>query len=96
MFSGIQEILVIVLVIVVILLAPRVLPRGKNLTEKPNPSMRSPRQISRPIRLAVVFSAAWLSACTAILQPWRENPTTYVLIGILPLILLWGLIWIKR
>ena len=88
MFSGIQEILVIVLVIVVILLAPRVLSRGKNLTEKPNPSMRSPRQISR--------SAVWLSACTAILQPWRENPTTYVLIGILPLILLWGLIWIKR
>ena len=96
MFSGIQEILVIVLIIVVIVLAPRLLARIRHNDDE-SPYAAQPRfQLSRPLRVAVVLSAVWLAASAAYLQPWSSDSSLFLIVGISPVVLLWGAIWIKR
>ena len=96
MFSGIQEILVIVLIIVVILFVPRMLQRGRRNAEEPAGAAGQGLPLSRPIRLAVVLSAVWLGLSAAYFQPWKSDPALFLFIGISPVVVLWGIIWITR
>ena len=96
MFSGIQEILVIVLIIVVIMLVPRLLPRGRHHNVDSAPDARSWLEMPRSIRLAVVLSVLWPAAAAAYFQPWKSDLSLFLVAGICPLVLLWGVIWMKR
>lgn len=96
MFSGIQEILVIGLIIVVILLAPRMLSRGQDSADRSSPADRTRRKLSRPMRLAVVLSVVWLAATAATFQPWTSDPSPFLLVGISPVAILWGILWIRH
>ena len=96
MFSGIQEILVIVLLIVVVLLVPRMLQRGRRNAVDSTAAVGSRRPLPRSFRLAVVLSAVWLGVSVVYFQPWKSDPTLFFFIGISPVVLLWGIIWITR
>ncbi len=96
MFSGIQEILVIVLIIVVILMAPRILQRGRHNSAGSSDALASRIPLSRSLRLAVVLSVIWLVASAAYFQPWKSDLPRFLFAGISPVALLWGVIWIKR
>jgi hypothetical protein len=92
MFSGIQEILVIVLIFLGIFLVPRMV--------KPRPAPpkmvlhRPALKLSWPLRLAVVISALWPVACALYFRPWRQDAILFTAIGIGPVAIGWSLKWV--
>ncbi len=93
MFSGIQEILLIALIILGIFLVPRIM--------KPNPPP-APRTIHRPrfltlswaSRLAIVLSVLWPATWALYLKPWQQDRYVFVALGIGPVVLGWSLKWV--
>ena len=92
MFSGIQEILLIVLILTALFLIPRML--------KPRPAprkivVRRPAHIlSWTLRLAIVCSFLWPATCALYFKPWEQDVTRFLYIGIGPVVLAWGLKWV--
>jgi hypothetical protein len=94
MFAGIQEILVLVIIILAIFILPRVLSRGK-VTETPEPSIsRIISSISGPLRLALVASLVWPLAVAAYLEPWKSGLFPYLYFGFGPVVFGWSIRWI--
>ena len=92
MFSGIQEILIIVLIVLGLFLVPRMMP--------PRPAVQRPLvrwpglRISWPLRLAMVLSILWPVAWALYLRPWRQEALPFALIGIGPVAIGWSLKWV--
>ncbi len=94
MFSGIQEILVIVGIVGAIILLPRLGGRSRPLAP-----LR--RQLSSPLaglsggmRLAVSASLLWPLGAAVCLEPWQNGPRAFLLAGLLPVAALWGTLWV--
>lgn len=91
MFSGIQEILVLVIIILGILFLPRLLGRG----QETRPSATSPTFApSGRMRLALAASFLWPALTAAYLQPWKQDLITYLYVGPGPVLLLWLIYWV--
>jgi hypothetical protein len=91
MFSGIQEILVLVAIILGILFLPRILSRGQEKTlASANPAV----VLSGKMRMAVAASVIWPAAVAAFLQPWKDEFFPFLYIGLGPVALGWGIFWI--
>jgi len=91
MFSGIQEILVLVIIILVIFFLPRILSRGQEKQVTPS----EPRiALSGKMRLAIAASAIWPAVVAAFMQPWKENLPRYIFIGAGPVAILWIAYWV--
>jgi hypothetical protein len=92
MFSGIQEILLIVLIISGIFLIPRML--------KPRPApqkivLRRPAlTLSWALRLAIVVSIIWPAAWALYFKPWYHDWIPFSVIGIGPVALGWSVNWV--
>ena len=92
MFSGIQEILLIVMVVLGIFLIPRMI--------KPPPApqkvvLRRPvLKFSWTLRLAIVMSILWPLACAAYLKPWQQAVIPFTVIGLGPVIVGWSVHWV--
>ncbi|MHC4215619.1 MAG: hypothetical protein ACYSWP_19900 [Planctomycetota bacterium] len=91
MFTGIQEILVLVAIIVGILFLPRILNRGK---AKAPAETELPFVLSGKMRLAIGASIVWPAAVAAYMQPWKNDLYTYLYIGLGPVVLVWIFFWI--
>ena len=92
MFSGMQELLLIVLIVLGIFLVPRMIkpmpaPRKAMLRR---PAVRS----TRALRLAIILSVLWPAACALYLKPWQQNGILFVTLGIGPVVLGWSLRWV--
>ena len=92
MFSGIQEIIVIVLIVLGLILVPRMM--------APRPAPRQPR-VCRPrlpitwtVRLAIVVSILWPLAWALYFKPWQQDAIRFALIGIGPVAIGWSLRWV--
>ncbi len=94
MFSGLQELLVIGLIIGCLFLLPRMMQRGRREAASASDDALRRLRLSRPLRLAVVLSAIWLLVAIAIWQPWNGYDSRFLYLGILPVAAAWGLIWI--
>lgn len=95
MFSGIQEILLILLIIVAILFLPRLMPRKQSSSPSGTDARKMPSILSGRLRLAVVLSFIWLLLSAAYYEPWRlQNIRLFLYFGMGPVIFLWGGIWI--
>jgi hypothetical protein len=94
MFSGIQEILVLVIIILLIFFIPRVLSRRQpEHSSAPGPPQRAFRFSGR-LRAAIVVSIAWPLVIAAILQPWHlKHLSSFLYLGIAPVLLAWGVAW---
>jgi hypothetical protein len=92
MFSGIQEILIIVLIISAIFLVPRM------MNPRPVPQKvvlrRAPLKLSWSLRLAVILSILWPVACALYFKPWQQNLIPFATMGIGPVVVGWSLKWV--
>lgn len=87
--TGISEILVLVFLICLILIVPRMM--------KPSPGnapSRPVRKLTPAMRSGIVASVILPVVAALVLQPWEKNFIFYLVIGILPVILSWAVVWI--
>ena len=90
--SGIQEILLIVLIIGVIWFLPRLVNRGGKA--EPSPA-RLPERLGGGVRLAVLASGLWIAGVCLWLRPWETaGAFPSLLFGVAPVALGWGLAWV--
>ena len=91
MFSGIQEILVLVVIILGILFLPRILNRGRQITPAaPKPQV----EVSGKMRLAIAASIFWPGAMAAFMQPWKNDLYIFLYLGFGPVVFLWIIYWV--
>jgi hypothetical protein len=91
MFSGIQEILVLVIIVLGILFLPRVLNRGQ---EKQTTETHPTVVLTGRMRLAIAASALWLAIIAAVMQPWEQDLFPYLYLGPGPVAIGWILFWV--
>lgn len=91
MFSGIQEILVLVIIILAIFFLPRILSRGQ---EKQAAVQKPVVALSGKMRLAIAVSVLWPAAIAAFMKPWQENLIQYLYLGIGPVAIIWIIYWV--
>ena len=91
MFSGIQEILVLVAIILGILFLPRILNRDQ---EKKSAASKPAVVLSGKMRLAIAASVLWPAAIAAFMQPWKNDLFPFLYIGFGPVILGWIIFWV--
>ena len=91
MFSGIQEILVLVIIILGILFLPKILNRGQeNRPAVPRPAV----VISGKMRLIIAASVLWPAVMAAFMQPWEKELFRYLYLGVGPVAFIWILYWV--
>jgi hypothetical protein len=93
LLSGVQEILLIILLILALVILPRI------FSPKQPPaaavSVRAERSLlSGKFRLAILISFLWLFGLSAVYAPWRGQWLAYFYAGCGPLIVVWGLYWV--
>ena len=92
MFSGIQEILLIVLIVSGIFLVPRMM---KPKPASPTVLLRRPTlKFSWALRLAIVLSLLWPLACALYFKPWQHTLIPFAVIGLGPVVVGWSLHWV--
>ena len=91
MFSGIQEILVLVIIVLGILFLPRILNRGQ---EKRPAVPRPAIVISGKMRLVIAASVLWPAVMAVFMQPWEKELFRYLYLGVGPVALIWILCWV--
>ena len=97
MFSGIQELLIIVVIIGAII----VIPRLKNPRKLQQPTVirqlnRPSLFISGPLRLAIIASIVWPAVIAYYFKPWQNDISSFLYFGLGPIALGWGLFWIWK
>ena len=91
--SGLSEILLILLIVIVLFFLPR-------MVSRPAPPARRPARRPLTIKLAgrwrlfILVSVVWLAAAVLWFQPWAGAPTRFVVLGAGPVIVSWGLVWV--
>ena len=91
MFSGIQEILVLVAIILGILFLPRILNRGQ---DKKAVASQPAVVLSGKMRLTIAASILWPAAVAAFIQPWKDDLFPFLYIGLGPVVLGWIIFWV--
>ena len=92
MFSGIQEILVLVIIILGILFLPRILNRG----QEKRPAVSKPAiVISGKMRLVIAASVLWPAVMAVFMQPWEKELFRYLYLGVGPVALIWVTYWVS-
>jgi hypothetical protein len=91
MFSGIQEILVLVIIILGILFLPRILNRGQ---ENPRVAAKPAVMLSGRMRLAVAASVLYPALMAVYLQPWKQDPIPFLFLGVGPVAAGWIVYWV--
>ena len=87
--SGIQEILVLVIIILGIFFVPRMMTRRKE-TEPVRPAV----ELSGRMRLSIAASIFWPAMIAAFLKPWRDDLFSFLYIGVGPVALAWIVFWV--
>ena len=91
MFSGLQEILVLVAIIVGIIFLPRILNRGQ---EKEGAAPKPAMVLSGKMRLAIAASVLWPAAAAAYMQPWKNDLLPFLYLGFGPVVIGWIIFWV--
>lgn len=91
MFTGIQEILVLVVIILGILFLPRILNRGQ---ESRQVEFKPPLVLSGKMRLAIAASILWPAVIAALMQPWKKDLFPFLYLGLGPVVLVWVIYWV--
>ena len=88
---GLQEILIISAVVAGAILLPRIVNQNK---PAPRIVTRQRRKLSGKMRLSMAASAIFPLVAAAFLQPWRNDPVTYLYLGVGPVLLCWLAYWV--
>lgn len=88
--TGISEILVLILLICGILIIPRMM--------KPAPARKAPARkkggLTFGMRAGIVVSLLIPIVSGLVIRPWSGNILLFVVTGILPVALAWGIFWV--
>ena len=90
--SGLQEILILVLIIVVLFTLPRILQRGKE--NRGTASLPQEKPMRGRTRLAILASGLWPAVAAVLLEPWHGEIVPFLVIGLLPVGLGWAIAWV--
>ena len=92
--SGIHEIGLIAIVVLALFFLPRIGSHRRTAANRP-PRIPAKRiALSGKMRLALLATVVWPLAAAAIYRPWLQDSTPFLLIGILPIVLMWGIVWV--
>jgi hypothetical protein len=91
MFSGIQEILVLVIIVLGILFLPRIFNRSRTA---PLGEAKPSVILSGRMRLGIAASFLWPAVIAAFMQPWEKDPFLYLYLGVGPVALIWIIYWV--
>ena len=91
--SGLSEILLILVIVIVLFFLPRMVSRPAPVVRKP-PRQPLMKKITGRWRLAILVSVVWLAATVLWFQPWSGEQTQFVVIGAAPVVVGWGLVWV--
>ena len=94
MFSGIQEILLILIIVLAIVFLPRITGRRQASVVNGRSRRRPHLKLSGPLRLAILGSIAWLFLTAVYFDPWHRALPPYLYFGAGPVLLFWGILWI--
>ena len=89
--SGIQEILILVVIIMAIFFLPRVISRGKEKKQ-----LEQVFALSGKMRLAIATSVFWPLLMAAVIQPWQKNMPLFLYIGFGPVAFGWIINWVSH
>ena len=89
--SGIQEILIVILIVLGIFFIPRM--TGRHATIQQAPVHRRIR-ISGPMRLAIAVSILWPLGAVIYFRPWEDTTTPFYAYGLGPILIGWCLYWV--
>ena len=94
MVTGIQELLLIALIITALILLPRLTARGKS-----EAGLKTAQRLQLPSftgrqRLAIVVSLIWPIIVTLYLSPWTNGWRQFVIVGLGPIVLGWSIVWV--
>lgn len=87
--SGIQEILVVAVVILILFYLPK-----RTADSRIEKSTFAPWTFSGKMRLAILASLIWLAVAAYLLQPWQKTIYPFIYFGIGPVALAWGVGWV--
>ena len=87
--SGIQEILVVLVIILILFYLPR--RAGSDQAAKKRSTLEA---FSGKLRLAVLLSLIWLACAAYFLEPWQNAVFPFLYVGVGPVILGWGIGWV--
>ncbi|MCK5163856.1 MAG: hypothetical protein KAQ72_09070 [Desulfobacula sp.] len=89
--TGISEILVLVLLIACILILPRLF-KGEP-AQKVSLSKKVPK-LTTKIRFGIILTIIYPIAVALYLRPWNENFIPYITYAIIPVFLVWAIVWV--
>ncbi|MBU8910268.1 MAG: hypothetical protein KOO65_03260 [Desulfobacterales bacterium] len=89
--TGISEILVLVLLIACILILPRLF---KGEPVKKSSSSEKLKRLPAKIRFGIVLTLVYPMIMAFYLKPWNENVLSYLSYGVIPVFLVWAVVWI--
>ncbi len=94
MVSGIQEILLILLIVLAIVFLPRMTARRQPPGANGRTIRRPAPKLSGRLRLAILTSILWLFSAALYLEPWHRGLPAFLCAGVGPVALFWGTLWI--
>ncbi|MCP3873462.1 MAG: hypothetical protein GY699_09960 [Desulfobacteraceae bacterium] len=90
--TGISEILVLVLLIACILILPRLF-KGESSNKKITTSTEI-KKLTVIARFGIVLSFIYPLVLALLLKPWEKNNILYISVGIIPVFIIWAIVWI--
>ena len=92
--SGIQEILLIVIIFLAIFFIPRITTRNRDLRQPKTLIFKTRFKLSGVGRMALVISGFWPLVAAGYFKPWQKDLLPFLYAGIGPVALGWCLFWI--
>ncbi len=95
--SGINELGVILLIVAAIIVAPRI--RAKSVARRSTPIDNKRFRVaslSVLMRFLLIISLIWPLVTAMWLKPWQDDPSPFLGLGLLPIIIIWSGFWIIR
>jgi Na+/H+ antiporter NhaD/arsenite permease-like protein len=87
---GLQEILIISAIVVGAIFLPRMVNQNKPAPRRVRPQ----KKLSGKGRLAIAATIVFPLVMAALLQPWHNDPITFLYICVGPVMLCWLLFWV--
>ena len=94
MVAGIQELLLLILIVMAIILVPRMTTKSKK--HAPLKFLRRPKitYFTGKLRLAIVLSLLWPGIIALYFTPWHTGWKPFVIVGLGPVVIVWSVIWV--
>ena len=89
--AGINEILVLILLIASVLVLSRFF---KGAPVKKQSAAKKNKNLPVKKRLRIVLTLTYPIAASLYLKPWENNLLVYLIYGIAPVLLFWAVVWI--